>query len=136
MKMHRFGLHGKSFLPMMTGFGCSVPGILATRTLENERDRLTTMLVLPLMSCGARLPIWMLLVLAFFRPLGGRPRLAHLRGGRRLALGLALLPAPDAPEGRGRAVRQWSFSLLHAHVPERRPQDADRARLYLSKAER
>lgn len=46
--MHRFGLHGKSFLPMMTGFGCTVPGILATRTLENERDRLTTMLVLPL----------------------------------------------------------------------------------------
>jgi len=55
--MHRFGLHGKSFIPMLTGFGCSVPGIMATRTLENERDRLTTMLVLPLMSCGARLPI-------------------------------------------------------------------------------
>ncbi|MCP4195723.1 MAG: ferrous iron transport protein B [Proteobacteria bacterium] len=64
--MHRFGLHGKSFLPLLTGFGCSIPGIMATRTLENERDRLTTMLVLPLMSCGARLPIWMLLVPAFF----------------------------------------------------------------------
>ncbi len=66
--MHRFGLHGKSFVPMMTGFGCSIPGIMATRTLENERDRLTTMLVLPLMSCGARLPIWMLLIPAFFAP--------------------------------------------------------------------
>ena len=66
--MHRFGLHGKSFVPMLTGFGCSIPGIMATRTLENERDRLTTMLVLPLMSCGARLPIWMLLVPAFFAP--------------------------------------------------------------------
>ncbi len=66
--MHRFGLHGKSFVPMMTGFGCSIPGIMATRTLENERDRLTTMLVLPLMSCGARLPIWMLLIPAFFPP--------------------------------------------------------------------
>jgi len=66
--MHRFGLHGKSFVPMMTGFGCSIPGIMATRTLENERDRLTTMLVLPLMSCGARLPIWMLLIPAFFSP--------------------------------------------------------------------
>jgi len=64
--MHRFGLHGKSFIPMLTGFGCSVPGIMATRTLENERDRLVTMLVLPLMSCGARLPIWMLLIPAFF----------------------------------------------------------------------
>ena len=66
--MHRFGLHGKSFLPMMSGFGCSIPGIMGTRILENERDRLTTMLVLPLMSCGARLPIWMLLIPAFFAP--------------------------------------------------------------------
>ncbi len=64
--MHKFGLHGKSFIPMMTGFGCTIPGIMATRTLENERDRLTTMLVLPLISCGARLPIWMLLIPAFF----------------------------------------------------------------------
>jgi len=64
--MHKFGLHGKSFIPMMTGFGCTIPGIMATRTLENERDRLTTMMVLPLMSCGARLPIWMLLIPAFF----------------------------------------------------------------------
>lgn len=63
--MHRFGLHGKSFLPLVTGFGCSIPGIMATRTLENERDRLSTMLVLPLMSCGARLPIWMVLIPAF-----------------------------------------------------------------------
>ena len=64
--MHKFGLHGKSFIPMMTGFGCTIPGIMATRTLENERDRLTTILVLPLMSCGARMPIWMLLIPAFF----------------------------------------------------------------------
>src|SRR5690606_41114940 len=60
--MHRFGLHGRSFLPMMSGFGCNIPGIMATRTLENERDRLTTIMVLPLMSCGARVTIWMLLI--------------------------------------------------------------------------
>jgi ferrous iron transport protein B len=64
--MHRLGLHGKSFVPLLTGFGCSVPGLLACRTLDNDRDRLTTMLVLPLMSCGARLPIYLLLVPAFF----------------------------------------------------------------------
>ncbi|MDP8223587.1 MAG: ferrous iron transport protein B [Candidatus Lernaella stagnicola] len=64
--MHRMGLHGKSFVPMLTGFGCSIPGIMACRTLDNERDRLTTMLVLPLMSCGARLPIYLLMVPAFF----------------------------------------------------------------------
>jgi len=90
--MHRFGLHGKSFLPLLTGFGCSIPGIMATRTLENERDRLTTMLVLPLMSCGARLPIWMLLVPAFFAPPWRAPMLFLIYAlGILLALGLALL---------------------------------------------
>ncbi len=64
--MHKIGLHGKSFIPMLTGFGCTVPAIMATRTLENQRDRLTTMLVLPLISCGARLPIYALIIPAFF----------------------------------------------------------------------
>ncbi len=64
--MNKIGLHGKSFIPLLTGFGCSVPGILATRTLEHEHDRLTTMLVLPLISCGARLPIYALIIPAFF----------------------------------------------------------------------
>jgi len=64
--MHKIGLHGKSFMPMLIGFGCSVPGLLATRTLESRRDRLTTILVLPLMSCGARLPVYVLILGAFF----------------------------------------------------------------------
>jgi ferrous iron transport protein B len=64
--MHKIGLHGKSFIPMLVGFGCTVPGIMATRTLENPKDRLTTMLVLPLMSCGARFPIYTLIIPAFF----------------------------------------------------------------------
>jgi len=64
--MHKIGLHGKSFIPMLTGFGCSIPAIMATRTLESRRDRLTTMLVIPLVSCGARLPIYALIIPAFF----------------------------------------------------------------------
>lgn len=64
--MHRIGLHGKSFIPMMIGFGCSVPAIMATRTLEHRRDRLATMLAIPLMSCGARLTIYSLFIPAFF----------------------------------------------------------------------
>lgn len=64
--MHRIGLHGKSSIPLLLGFGCSVPAIMATRTLENRRDRLTTMLIAPLMSCGARLPIYALIIPAFF----------------------------------------------------------------------
>ena len=64
--MHKIGLHGKSFIPMLIGFGCSVPAIMATRTIENTRDRLTTMLIVPLMSCGARLPIYALIIPAFF----------------------------------------------------------------------
>ncbi|MFA5625091.1 MAG: ferrous iron transport protein B [Bradymonadales bacterium] len=64
--MHRFGLHGRSFIPLITGFGCTIPGIMATRTIGGLNERLTTMFILPLMSCGARLPIWLLLVPAFF----------------------------------------------------------------------
>ncbi|MDO5581645.1 MAG: ferrous iron transport protein B [Planctomycetia bacterium] len=64
--LSRIGLPGKSFIPLMIGFGCSVPAIMATRTLENRRDRLTAMFVIPLMSCGARVPIYALLIPAFF----------------------------------------------------------------------
>jgi len=64
--MQRIGLHGKSFIPMLIGFGCSVPAIMATRTLDNRRDRLATMLVIPLISCSARLPIYLLIIPAFF----------------------------------------------------------------------
>jgi ferrous iron transport protein B len=64
--MHTLGLHGKSFIPMIIGFGCNVPGILATRTLENKRDRLVTILINPLMSCSARLPVYILFTGAFF----------------------------------------------------------------------
>lgn len=64
--MHNIGLHGKSFIPMLIGFGCSVPAIMATRTLENRKDRIITILIIPLMSCGARLPVYVLLSGAFF----------------------------------------------------------------------
>lgn len=64
--MHRMGLHGKSFIPMIMGFGCNVPAVMATRTIENHKSRLITMLVLPFMSCSARLPIYIILVGAFF----------------------------------------------------------------------
>lgn len=64
--MRRFGLQGRSFVPLVLGFGCSVPAIMATRTIESERDRTTTIMVLPLMSCGARLPIYALIIPAFF----------------------------------------------------------------------
>lgn len=64
--MHKIGLHGRSFIPMMVGFGCTVPAIMATRTLNNYKDRLTTILVLPLISCGARFPIYALFIPVFF----------------------------------------------------------------------
>jgi ferrous iron transport protein B len=64
--MRLIGLPGKSFVPMMVGFGCNIPGIMATRTLENRRDRLMTILMNPFMSCGARLPVYALFCAAFF----------------------------------------------------------------------
>jgi len=64
--MRRFGLQGRSFIPLILGFGCNVPAIMATRTIEDQRDRKTTIMILPLMSCGARLPIYALIIPAFF----------------------------------------------------------------------
>ena len=64
--MHRMGLHGKSFIPMIMGFGCNVPAVMATRTIESRRSRLITMLVLPMMSCSARLPIYIMIIGTFF----------------------------------------------------------------------
>ncbi|MCB4747512.1 MAG: ferrous iron transport protein B [Sulfurovum sp.] len=63
---HKFGLHGKSFIPLVTGFGCSVPAYMAARTLKNEKDRLITLFIIGFMSCGARLPIYVLFSGAFF----------------------------------------------------------------------
>ena len=63
---HKFGLHGKSFIPLVTGFGCSVPAFMATRTLKSRKDRLLTLFIINFMSCGARLPVYVLFVGAFF----------------------------------------------------------------------
>lgn len=64
--MHILGLHGKSFIPLLIGFGCNVPAVMASRTLENKKDRLITILITPLMSCTARLPVYILFAGAFF----------------------------------------------------------------------
>lgn len=64
--MHKMGLHGKSFIPMIMGFGCNVPAIMATRTIESRKSRLLTILVIPFMSCSGRLPVYILLTAAFF----------------------------------------------------------------------
>jgi len=82
--MTRLGLNGKAFLPLMTSFGCAVPGIMATRTIDNRRDRMVTMLVAPLMSCSARLPVYTLMITAFI------PETAYLGGWVTLQGGLFL----------------------------------------------
>jgi len=64
--MHKIGLHGKSFIPMLIGFGCSIPAIMGTRILQNRQNRFTTIMIIPLMSCGARLTIYVLIIPAFF----------------------------------------------------------------------
>jgi len=64
--MHKMGLHGKSFIPLIMGFGCNVPAVMSTRTIESRRSRLVTMLILPLMSCEARIPIYIMIIGTFF----------------------------------------------------------------------
>lgn len=64
--MHKVGLHGRSFIPLLMGFGCNVPAVMATRTIENKTDRLVTMMIIPFMSCSARYPVYILIISAFF----------------------------------------------------------------------
>jgi ferrous iron transport protein B len=71
--MRAVGLQGKSFIPLVIGFGCSVPAIMATRMIESRRDRLATLFIVPLMSCGAKLPIYSLIIAAFFTPVWRAP---------------------------------------------------------------
>jgi len=89
--MHAIGLHGKSFIPMVLGFGCNVPGIYATRTLESHRDRVLTALLLPLMSCGARLPVYVLFVGVFFPGRAGTVIWALYVIGIALAIAMGVL---------------------------------------------
>lgn len=129
--MSRVGLHGKSFIPMLLGFGCNVPAIMATRTLESRRDRMTTMLILPLMSCSARLTIYALVIPAFFARAWQGPMLwiMYLTGivislivanllrstvfaGEKSAF-LMELPTYHRPSARGVLTQMWSRAWLY-----------------------
>lgn len=131
--MSFLGLHGKSFIPLILGFGCAVPAIYATRTLENRRDRLATGLLVPLMSCSARLPVYVVFGLAFF------PRHADLLIAAMYALGLVVaalagwiftrtifknngeaafvleLPPYRLPAWRGLLIHTWGKSKEFVH---------------------
>ena len=87
--MHKIGLHGKSFIPMIMGFGCNVPAIMATRTIESRKSRLITMLIIPMMSCAGRLPVFVLIAGAFF----GRHAGGVLLGLYALGILLAMIAA-------------------------------------------
>jgi ferrous iron transport protein B len=89
--MHSIGLHGKSFIPMLLGFGCNVPAIYATRTLENPRDKALTALLIPLMSCGARLPVYVVFIGAFFPKHGGSVLWSLYVMGILLAIGMGFI---------------------------------------------
>lgn len=89
--MHHIGLHGKSFIPLLMGFGCNVPAILSTRIIESRRDRLVTMLINPFMSCSARLPVYVLFISAFFVSYQGTILFAMYGIGVLIAIGTALL---------------------------------------------
>lgn len=89
--MHKIGLHGKSFIPLVMGFGCNVPAILSTRIIESRRDRLMTMLINPFMSCSARLPVYILFISAFFTNYQGTILFSMYGIGILLAIGSSLL---------------------------------------------
>ncbi len=89
--MHKIGLHGKSFIPLVMGFGCNVPAIMATRTLDNKKDRILTMIITPFMSCSARLPVYVLLISAFFPDYQGLVLFSIYLIGIALAVAVAMV---------------------------------------------
>ena len=128
--MHKFGLHGKSFIPLLMGFGCNVPAVMATRTLENRKDRLLTMLIIPFMSCSARLPVYVLLISAFFPQKQGLVLLSIYVIGVLLAVVMALLfknvffekndapfvmelPPYRVPTLRNTSIHMWGKSVQY-----------------------
>ncbi len=128
--MHALGLHGKSFIPLLMGFGCSVPAIMATRTLESKRDRILTTLLVPLMSCSARLPVYILVAGAFFAARAGTIVFAlHFFGvaiavlvGRILSRTIFRaapepfvmeLPPYRLPTARGLLIHMWERSRVY-----------------------
>jgi ferrous iron transport protein B len=129
--MKKIGLHGRSFIPMIIGFGCSIPAIMGTRILDDRKSRFTTIMVLPLMSCGARLPIYALIIPAFFAPqwhglmmwliymigillailLSYILRKTFLKGDS--GLFLMELPPYRMPTLRGLVIHMWERSWLY-----------------------
>jgi ferrous iron transport protein B len=98
--MHAVGLHGKSFIPLLLGFGCNVPAIMAARTLESRRDRLITILINPFMSCSARLPVYILVAGAFFGSAAGNVIFVLYALGIVVAIGVGRLLASFVFGGR------------------------------------
>jgi ferrous iron transport protein B len=112
--MHRIGLHGKSFIPLIMGFGCNVPAIMATRTIESRNDRLLTMMIVPFMSCSARLPVYVLLITAFFPGWSGSMLFFIYLFGILVAILSALVL-------KGTLFREDEFPFVMELPPYRRP---------------
>ena len=113
--LRSIGLPGKAFLPMLVGFGCSVPAVMAARTLENERDRIVTVMITPFMSCGARLPVYALFAVAFF-PHGGGGTLIFTLYLTGIALGVLTGLMLKRTVLKGEAAT-FVMELPHYHVP-------------------
>ena len=112
--MRWIGLPGKAFVPMLVGFGCNVPAIMATRTLDNEKDRITTIMMNPFMSCGARLPVYALFTAVFFQKNGGNVIFALYLTGIVLAIMTGLLLKKTLLKGRTSA---FILELPPYHIP-------------------
>ncbi len=133
--MRAVGLHGKSFIPLLIGFGCSVPAIMGSRTLENPRDRMVTILVAPLMSCSARLPVYTLLAAAFFsEQIAGTVLFSIYLLGILLAVGMAMIFRKYLFPG---STEAFVMEMPPYHMPTMRSIVThmwERSALYLKKA--
>ena len=138
--MSRVGLHGKSFIPLLSSFACAIPGIMATRTIENRKDRLATIFIAPFMSCSARLPVYALLDRPFLPHRSGlrmaksraHGRHVHYRDGRRLPHRMALQAHPA--QGRDPHAPPRAPALSRPKDPQRCRSMWHRSRIFVQRA--
>ena len=131
--LRRFGLSGKAFIPMLMGFGCTVPAVMGARTMENEKDRRMTIMLVPFMSCSARLPVYGLLTAAFF-PQYGAGGIFPLSAGTALRHRLGHPPQEAGFPGRARRLRAGAAPLPPAHPQKYRPPRVGEGKGFLVKA--
>ena len=132
--LHSIGLSGKSFVPMLMGFGCTVPAVMASRTLENEKDRRLTIMLTPFMSCSAKMSVYSLFIMAFFSKSRGLAVLSIYILGLIIAIICAFITSENSSEGRPCPLCNGAPTLQTSHSKNSRTSSLGKGKRFLLKS--